>query len=279
MVGKVAKLVLATLPQNQISRMAGKFARSSFSKKLLKGYAKHFKIDVTEAEKNLEEYEHLTDFFTRKLKKGMRRVDSFPHSVVSPVDGTISEFGTIQNDTLIQAKGIDYKVTQLLGNSKMAERFREGTFLTIYLSPSDYHRIHTPLAGKGISYTYIPGRLFPVNHIGVNHVKGLFARNERLITYLETKAGFVALVKVGAFIVGSVKVNYHKEVTTNPAHGIPVSREITPPPSYEKGDEIGWFEFGSTVILLFEKGKVNLLPGLMPGQKVKMGESIGTIQQ
>ncbi|HBI04173.1 MAG TPA: phosphatidylserine decarboxylase [Paenibacillaceae bacterium] len=277
MVGKVAKLVLAALPQNQISRLAGKMARSKFSKKLVKGYASHFKIDVTEAEKNIEEYEHVTDFFTRKLKKGMRKVDSSPRTIVSPVDGTISEFGSIHNDTLIQAKGIDYRVTQLVGNSKMAERFKDGMFITIYLSPSDYHRIHTPLAGKGVSYSYIPGRLFPVNQIGVKNVKGLFARNERLITYLETEAGLVAMVKVGAFIVGSVKVNYHNEVTTNPSHGIPISREITPVPSYAKGDEIGWFEFGSTVILLFEKDKMNLLPGLVAGQKVRMGEGIGTI--
>lgn len=277
MVGKVARLVLGSLPQNHISRLAGKMARSKFSKKLLKGYSRHFQIDVNEAEKSLEEYEHLTDFFTRKLKKGIRRVDPCPQSVVSPVDGTISELGTIQKDTLIQAKGIDYSVTQLLGKGKMAEVFRDGTFLTIYLSPSDYHRIHTPLAGTGISYTYIPGRLFPVNQIGVKNVKGLFARNERLITYLETEAGLVAMVKVGAFIVGSVKVNYHKDVTTNPSHGIPSSQEIHPLPSYKKGDEIGWFEFGSTVILLFEKDKMNLLPELVSGQTVKMGEKIGTV--
>lgn len=275
--GKAAKMVLASLPQNHISRLAGKFARSKFSKKIVKRYAEHFKINVSEAEKNLEEYEHLTDFFIRKLKKGMRIIDSSSDSIVSPVDGTISEFGLIHNDTLIQAKGIDYTTTQLLGNSKMAERFRDGTFITIYLSPSDYHRIHVPLAGKGVSYTYIPGRLFPVNQIGVNNVKGLFARNERLISYLETDAGLVAMVKVGAFIVGSVKVNYHEEATTNPTHRIPVSRDINPMPFYEKGDEIGWFEFGSTVILLFEKDQMNLLPGLATGQKVKMGERIGTI--
>jgi phosphatidylserine decarboxylase len=277
MVGKVAKLVFAILPQNQISRWAGKFARSKFSKKFIKTFVKHYQIDLSEAEKSVEEYEHLTDFFTRKLKKGVRKVHSSSQSVVSPVDGTISEFGTIQDDTLIQAKGMDYSVSQLLGNSKMAERFCGGTFVTIYLSPSDYHRIHTPLAGKGIAYTYIPGRLFPVNQIGVKHVKGLFVRNERLITYLETDAGLVGMVKVGAFIVGSVKVNYARELSTNPAHGIPVSRRITPVPTYEKGDEIGWFEFGSTVILLFEKEKVHFLPELAVGKKVKMGEEIGRI--
>lgn len=278
MFGKVAKAVLASMPQNSISRLAGRLARSKFSKKIIGRYAKYFKVDVSEAEKNLEEFNNLTEFFTRKLKAGMRTIDLSPNSIVSPVDGTVSEFGPLQKGSMIQAKGIEYTATSLLGNSKMAERFAHGNFITIYLSPSDYHRIHMPLAGCAETYTYIPGRLFPVNQIGVQNVKGLFVRNERLITYVETEAGLVAIVKVGAFIVGSVKVNYHEEITTNPPHGIPTTLPITPAPGYEKGEEIGWFEFGSTVILLFEKGRAEILPELISGMKVRMGEKIGTVR-
>ncbi|HWJ03280.1 MAG TPA: archaetidylserine decarboxylase, partial [Verrucomicrobiae bacterium] len=182
----------------------------------------------------------------------------------------------ITDGALIQAKGICYSVTELLGQDKeKADRFTNGSFVTIYLSPKDYHRIHTPLEGQVLSSTYVPGTLFPVNPFGVRAVKGLFARNERLITYLASKAGLIALVKVGATIVGSVKVNYGDE-TTNLPGGKLAMREYSPSPCLGKGEELGRFELGSTVILLFEPGRVQF--NVREGERVLMGQQIGEIK-
>ncbi|HEX3014962.1 MAG TPA: archaetidylserine decarboxylase [Desulfobacteria bacterium] len=156
-----------------------------------------------------------------------------------------------------------------------ARSYENGTFLTIYLSPSDYHRIHTPIAGEVRHSTYIPGTLFPVNPFGVRMVKGLFARNERLVTYLQSRnAGMVALVKVGAIIVGSVRVNY-SDCTTNLPGGRLEKKDYPAGIRLAKGEELGRFEFGSTVILLFQPGRIRL--DVCPGQRVRMGQAIGRV--
>jgi phosphatidylserine decarboxylase len=271
------KTIITLLPQNAISRLIGRAGRSKVSRRLIKPYISIFNINTDEIEKPVEEYPHLTAFFTRKLKKGVRPVCEDPNTLISPVDGKVAQFGSIHKGTLIQAKNIDYTVEQLLGCSKEeAEQFEGGTFLTIYLSPRDYHRIHMPLEGDLTHLTYIPGRLFPVNRIGVHHVPGLFTKNERLITYARTSAGTMALVKVGAFIVGSVKVGYG-EHTTNVKSGKMYSFTLPETVHYQKGDEVGLFEFGSTVILLFEKDKVMLDDRIQEGTFVRYGEQIGTI--
>jgi phosphatidylserine decarboxylase len=198
--------------------------------------------------------------------------------VVSPVDGKVSQYGRIENGNLIQAKGVLYTAEELLGGDKeRARRYDGGTFLTVYLSPTDYHRIHTPLAGTVTAYTYVPGTLFPVNPFGVRAVQGLFAKNERLITYFDTQAGEVALVKVGATIVGSVKVEYDEMAGTNIRGGRLESKTLANGPHYEKGDEVGRFEFGSTIILLFEPGRVELSSELHPEAVVRLGQRIGRI--
>lgn len=266
---------LRLLPKNAISRLAGRFAESRLSKPVIPFYARHYRIDLEQAEKPIAEYRTLTEFFTRRLKRGARPVAAGDRILVSPVDGTASQFGLIRNGTLLQAKGVVYSLEQLLGSREKAALYEGGTFLTIYLSPRDYHRIHTCLAGKVKGYSYIPGSLYPVNPFGVRNVAGLFSKNERLTTYLATPYGEYAIVKVGAAIVGSVRVVYDESLTTNIRGGRVTHRSIEGP-SLEKGAELGLFRFGSTVILLFEPGMVTL-DDLQEGQFVQMGQRIGEI--
>ncbi|MBN6188075.1 phosphatidylserine decarboxylase [Aneurinibacillus sp. BA2021] len=279
MIGSFLKTILTLLPQNAISRLVGQAGRSRLSRRFIKPYISFFRINTEEIERPLADYPHLTAFFTRKLKPEARPISPQPDALISPVDGKVAQTGIIHKGTLIQAKHIDYTVEQLLGCPReKAERFEGGTFLTIYLSPRDYHRIHMPLDGELTHLTYMPGRLFPVNSIGVHHVQGLFTKNERLVTYADTPAGEMALVKVGAFIVGSVKVGYG-EHTTNVKGGRMYSRDLPERPLYRKGEEVGLFEFGSTVILLFEKDRITLNDGITEGATVKFGEQIGTIRR
>lgn len=177
MINQIAKQIIEILPQNAISRGVGVLGRSSISRYIIKPYSKIYKINLDEMEQSLDSYPNFTSFFTRKLKAEAREVVADPYTLSSPVDGKVAEYGDIKEGTLIQAKGIDYRVEQLIGCTKEeAERFDGGTFLTIYLSPSDYHRIHMPLSGAVTKATYLPGRLFPVNRIGVEHVSGLFTK-------------------------------------------------------------------------------------------------------
>jgi phosphatidylserine decarboxylase len=272
-------ILMNILPKKSLSRLVGNFARSTFSKVFIPTFAKLYQINLDEAEKTIDEYTSLTDFFIRRLKPGARAIADGDEVIVSPVDGKVSAFGTIENGTLIQAKGVYYTVNELLGSDEdRALGFNGGQFMTIYLSPQDYHRIHTPLAGEITGYAYVPGTLFPVNAFGVRAVKGLFARNERVITYLNTEAGEVAVIKVGAIIVGSVKVNY-SDITTNIRGGQVVKESLKVKRSIKKGDEVGRFEFGSTVILLFERDKVSFRSDLSEGQSVKMGSPLGQVNK
>jgi phosphatidylserine decarboxylase len=267
---RVAKLFLTLLPQNKISSIVGMAGRSTISKRYVKQYAKHYKINLSEIEKPIHEYAHLTEFFTRKLKVDARPICGEDYEAVSPVDGLVTQMGRIENGTIIQAKGISYSVQQLLAEEGETG-FENGRFITIYLSPKDYHRIHMPIEANVISSTYIPGRLFPVNDIGVNHVKGLFTKNERVVTVADSEYGKLAIVKVGAFIVGSVKVNYENKIRQMKE----IMKSSLSPIPYKKGDEVGYFEFGSTVILLFQDADFSFADTLKVGNPVQMGEVIG----
>lgn len=267
---RVARLALTLLPQNKISSIVGRAGRSKLSKRYVKRYAEHYKINLSEIEKPIHEYAHLTEFFTRKLKQDARPICGEATEAISPVDGLVTQMGRIEKGTIIQAKGISYPVQKLLADESNAD-FESGHFITIYLSPKDYHRIHMPVKGEVYSSTYIPGRLFPVNDIGVNHVKGLFTKNERVVTFAETDYGKLAIVKVGAFIVGSVKVKYDDKVRKWKK----ITKTNVAPVTYEKGDEVGLFEFGSTVILLFEDKDFSFDKSLAVGKSVRMGEIIG----
>jgi phosphatidylserine decarboxylase len=280
LMGDRLKLVMIKmLPKKTISRIIGRFAQSRASRPLIRPYAKFYKVDLTQAEKPIHRYMSLTEFFTRRLKEGARTVAEGAHVAVSPVDGCVSEFGTITDKTLLQAKGVTYSLPELLGgDEERAQRYEGGTFLTLYLSPKDYHRIHMPVSGTVVHYTYVPGTLFPVNPFGVRTVAGLFAKNERLITYIDTSAGELAVVKVGATIVGSVRVVYDDKLTTNVKRGKPARGSVEQGPYLAKGAELGLFQFGSTVILLFEPGMIELSPRIRIGEFLHFGEAIGYIR-
>lgn len=263
------------LPKHALSRTAGRLARSPLSRFAIPLFIRRFRIDTEEAEKPWREYPNLLEFFIRKLKPGARPVDPSPNTGISPVDGVISQLGDITENTLIQTKGMTYRLVDLLGgDSEQAARYEGGKFVTIYLSPRDYHRIHAPADGEVTHVSYIPGHLFPVNDFGVRTIPGLFVRNERLITYLRTALGVIAVVKVGATNVGSIRLNFDPKVFTHSAERRGVRKVYETPPRLAKGQEMGRFEFGSTVILLFEPGRVEWTSDWKPGTILKMGQPI-----
>jgi phosphatidylserine decarboxylase len=258
-------LILSALPKNLLSKFFGSFTYIRLPTfvmvPILKAFAKMYKINVSEAEMNIKDYKSLNHFFTRALKAGLRIIDSKENAVVSPVDARITSFGNISESTLIQAKGIDYSVKELLGSEKFYPHFVNGKFVTFYLSPQDYHRIHSPFYGKILGYYYAPGKLFPVNDAAVEGIKGLFPKNERLITFLQTEYGKIAVVKVGASNVGKIRVTFDEKLITNKLIRIPKEHEYENVNiMIDKGAELGRFEMGSTVIIVFENNTVDLNP-------------------
>ena len=270
-------LALKLLPKNLISRLMGALADAPLPSPVLlsviKLYAQIYQIRLDEVKKPLGEMKNFTQFFTRELKEGSRPIPQDPKVVVSPVDGTIAQFGSIENGLLVQAKGIYYSLADLVGPD-LAKEFTEGYFVTIYLSPADYHRIHTPVAGKVSRFSYFSGQLWPVNRFGVEKVGGLFAINERLVTPIESQeAGLVGLVKVGATVVGKIKTTY-TNLSSNQGLSSALNLPVLPAKAYAKGAELGHFQLGSTVILLFQKGR--FVPHeFIPGKKLQMGQLIG----
>ena len=274
-------LFLKLLPKNLFSRFAGYLADlkvpAPMLQSLIQVYSKFYKIQLDEVKQPLSSFRCFTDFFTRELKKEVRLIDDTPNSVVSPVDGTIAEFGDIENGLLVQAKGVYYTLNDLVGK-KHGEKFEDGYFITIYLSPADYHRIHTPVAGKVNSFTYFSGNLWPVNRIGGKNVGSLFAINERIVTPIQSDVGETLLVKVGATVVGKISLDYH-ELKTNQRHTpTQLNIPVIPAKKYKKGQEIGQFQLGSTVILIFSKNQMEPVE-LRKNKKIKLGEIIGFLNQ
>ncbi|MCV6605166.1 MAG: archaetidylserine decarboxylase, partial [Porticoccaceae bacterium] len=194
----------------------------------------------------------------------------------SPADGTISQIGYLQGDQLIQAKGKTFGASALLGSEQDASLFDQGAFTTIYLSPKDYHRVHMPVAGQLLHSRYIPGHLFSVNRATTKHIPGLFARNERLVCLFQTPVGKVAVVLVGAMLVAGIGTVWQPVYTPNPQAVIEQSFEDVDI-ALGKGEELGHFNFGSTVVMVFEKSAICWQQQLCRGSAVKMGESLGTV--
>ena len=270
---------LRLVPKNTLSRLAGAATRwrapRAVRRWAMRAFAARYGIDLTECP-GIDAYGTFGEFFARPLRPGLRPVAAGERVVVSPVDGVVSEAGVAAGGRLVQAKGIDYAVAGLLGDEALAPRFEGGAYVTIYLSPRDYHRIHFPLAGAVTGYRYRPGKLWPVNPASVRTVPGLFSVNERLVTLTQTPLGACAVVAVGATVVGRVRAYYDPGAPhTNVARARPEHRDYDEPIPVEKGQELGAFEMGSTVILLFEPGKVRLSPALVAGTRVRVGEAIG----
>lgn len=274
-------LFLKLLPKNLVSRLAGYLADLKVPTPLLKSviqvYSKFYSIQLDEVKKPLSAFKSFNEFFTRELKKNARPIDATPNSIVSPVDGTVAEFGDIENGLLVQAKGVYYTLNDLVGK-KLSTEFEEGYFVTIYLSPADYHRIHTPVDGKVKSFSYFSGNLWPVNSIGVKHVGSLFAVNERIVTPIQSGIGDVLLIKVGATIVGKISMDYHELETNQCKEPSRFNIPVIPAKKYKKGKEIGKFQLGSTVILIFSKNQMTPFE-LEKNKKVKLGEVIGHSNQ
>jgi phosphatidylserine decarboxylase len=278
-----AKLTaLRLLPKNAVSRAAGAASDlplpGGVRTVVNKGFASLAGIDLSEAEQGPDAYGSLNAFFTRRLKDGARTVAATSEDVlVSPSDGRLSHFGPITRQTLVQAKGRDYRLVDLLDSGRDAEAFVDGHFATIYLSPRDYHRVHFPMTGKATDVAYIPGHLFPVNPFAVENIDELFAVNERLITYVENPVlGKVGVVMVGATCVGRMSLAFHDHVT-NGHFRRRETFELSGNPEFEAGDELGMFNLGSTVVLVIAKSSFKFSPDLVPGQPVRMGQLLGQI--
>ena len=232
------------------------------------------------SEPDYRAYNSFNDFFTRELKAGSRPVAAGDDQVICPVDGSVSQIGDINHTEILQAKGHVYDLTGLLaGDRELAASFQDGSFATLYLSPRDYHRVHMPLAGRLQQMLYVPGRLFSVNNATTSTVPGLFARNERVISIFQTESGLMAVILVGAIFVGSMETVWAGQIA--PAQDRKLRRWDYSGPGCDiglaKGDELGRFNMGSTVILLFENGRVEWREELKTDDAVVMGQAIAKI--
>lgn len=246
------------IPKNELSHWVGRAVHRPLpgviGRRSVELFAKYFDINMNEAQYPLHHYETIGDLFTRKLKPGARPIGAGP--VVHPADSQITEVGMISDQTLIQAKGKNYNVAELLRSPFYSQAFEGGSFLTYYLCPTDYHRVHSPVDGKIVWSCHVPGELWPVNAWSVANISDLFSRNERVVTVIETPRGRAALVMVAATNVGNIAMTYDSQISTKVRVGERHARErvYDPPIDVQKGEEIGLFNMGSTVVMLYQKG-------------------------
>lgn len=273
-------LLNTIIPARLLSRCVGHLTRLRLPRWILhpflRWYVKHFRVNLEEAERPLESYDTVVAFFTRRLRAGIRPVDMATDAVVSPVDGAVYACGPIQHNTFIHAKGHPYMLEELLGDAESCRPFYDGSFCTIYLSPRDYHRIHAPYEGVIDSFHYIPGKLLPVNPPSAEMFPKLFAINERLTTFFRHTSGATfAVVKVGATNVGRIRLTYDEYVTNRWGGAHVTTRCYTEGIPTQKAAEIGMFEMGSTVVLLFSPEFQ--LESLAPDTPVRLGQRIGCL--
>ena len=265
------------LPQHALSRLAGSLAASEspwLRDRLIRRFVAAYSVDMSEAERGIGQFKSFNDFFTRELKPGARPRADAGEFILSPADGVISQLGLVTSGRIIQAKGRDYSVAELLGcGASEAARFEGGRFMTVYLSPKDYHRVHMPAAGTLAATSYIPGDLYSVNVATAGGVDRLFARNERLACRFDGPDGQFASVMVGAMIVAGIDTvwpNVFRTHASSPVHeGFAGAGH-----DFAAGDEMGRFHLGSTVVLLFEPGRVEWLDGFKVGDPLRMGQAI-----
>ena len=263
------------LPKKALTAYAGWRASREWgarTTRLIGGFVEKYGVDMSEAANpDIASYKSFNEFFTRALKLGARPLAAA--DLVCPVDGAISQFGAIEKDQIFQAKGHVYSTTALVGgDAALAARFENGHFATLYLSPKDYHRIHMPCDGRLLRMIHVPGDLFSVNPLTARGVPGLFARNERVVCVFDSARGPFVLTLVGATIVGSMATVWHGNV--NPPRGSEVKTwnyadgEV----NLKKGQEMGRFMLGSTVVLLFPQAGLRFEPGWVPAGAVRLGE-------
>ncbi len=251
---------------------------SFFLVPLIKSYAKFYGVNLTEVQNQLGDFRSFSDFFVRDLVEDARPLgDGF----VSPADGRIDQFGSFSSTRLIQAKGKEYDLVNFLGEKAWAEGYKDGSFITVYLSPADYHNVHVPFDSCLKEMSYIPGTLWPVNSWSVENIEELFSVNERVVFRLETEQGSeFLLVMVGATNVGSIgvsfsdfKTNTLKRITAGAGQ---VQSKVNPEIDFARGDKLGSFFLGSTVVLIFRSGEMNF-DKISLGQKIKLGQTLGEL--
>ena len=267
------------LPKQRLTTFAGRIAGAqggSMTTRLIRWFVGRYAVDMSEAaDADIGSYKSFNDFFTRPLKAGLRPVAGA--DFVCPIDGAISQLGPIDDHHMLQAKGHRFTTTELVGgDDALAALFRHGSFANLYLSPKDYHRLHMPCDGKLTRMIYVPGKLFSVNPVTARGVPNLFARNERVVCIFESADhGPFAMVLVGATIVGSMATVWHGVVnpkrTNKPSEWTYTGQDIV----LKKGEEMGRFLLGSTIIMLFRQGTIAFNEDWMPGRKVRLGELMG----
>jgi phosphatidylserine decarboxylase len=279
--GHVFALLLHLLPHHLLGRAMHALTRSEWpplKDRLIRQVIRRFGVDLATAlEPDPAAYPSFNAFFTRALRPDARPIDAAPDAVTCPADGEVSEAGTVTDGRLVQAKGWDYTLLELLGgDARLAAELDAGAYATIYLSPRDYHRVHMPLGGRLRRMVHVPGRLYSVNHLTTASLPRLFARNERVISVFDTDVGTMAVILVGATFVGSMDTVWAGTVT--PAHRRAIAWDQVPPEPVvlDRGAEMGRFNMGSTVILVFARDRVQWSDGLRPGLAIRMGERIGS---
>ena len=272
------------LPKHLLSRLVGKLAAAemgSLTTGLIKLFIKRFGVNMDEAlYPQPEHYRTFNAFFTRPLQPDARPIDDSKNTIIHAVDGAVSQFGDINADSIFQAKGHDYSLTTLLGGKpEMAAPFKDGKFATVYLSPKDYHRIHMPIDGTLTDMIYVPGELFSVNPLTAANVPGLFARNERVVAFFDTPVGRMAMVLVGATIVASIETVWSGTVTPPAGKNVQhwsYEKDTESSVKLAKGEEMGRFKLGSTIVVCFEKDVVEF-DELSAGQVTRLGEPMAHV--
>jgi phosphatidylserine decarboxylase len=270
------------MPKRALTSLAGMVASAragAFTTAIIRWFVGHYGVNMNEAlDPDIRSYGTFNEFFTRAFKEGVRPIADV--DLVCPIDGAISQLGRIERDRIFQAKGHDYTTTALVGgDAGLAAQFQDGSFVTLYLSPKDYHRIHMPCAGRLVRMIHVPGDLFSVNPATARGVPGLFARNERVVCVFESSHGPFVMVLVGATIVGSMATVWHG-VVNPPRPGKVREWSYTQqqrPFDFEKGDEMGRFLLGSTVVMLFAPGALQFDASWAPNRDVRMGEPMAAL--
>jgi phosphatidylserine decarboxylase len=276
---RLAVLPQYLIPKQALTVLAGKLAGAEaggLTTGIIRWFVGRYGVNMAEAANpDIASYASFNEFFTRPLRDGARPLAAA--DFICPVDGAISQFGAIERDQIFQAKGHSYSTAALVGGDReLAARFADGSFATLYLSPRDYHRIHMPCDGRLIRMIHVPGALFSVNPTTARSVPGLFARNERVVCVFDSPHGPFVLTLVGATIVGSMATVWHGVVNPpRPGH----LREWSYADQrieFRQGDEMGRFLLGSTVVLLFPKGRIRFNPDWAPAQAIRLGEAMGS---
>ena len=262
------------LPKHALTRLAGLLAGAKLgglTTLMIEQFVKHYQVNTKEMMGKIKDYKTFNAFFSRPLIPSARPINYNADAVTYPVDGKISQFGKIEDKFLFQAKNHYYTTEVLLADAKEAAAFQNGDFITIYLSPKDYHRVHIPFDGTLDKMIHVPGDLFSVNPFNAKHIPELFARNERVVCYFNTSIGRMAVVFVGATIVRSIATAWAGTVAPNKNKDISIYEYAARNLSFPKGSEIGKFFMGSTVICLFEKDKIDFNKDMQFGQPTRMG--------